>query len=230
MINNNAQDRVTRLPLVHASGLSASPSPSKEKPSLLQALGPLSLLLPSLVSTFLIISFAADGGMPSRYRPAKCWRGPRGWLWQARAPASGHDVHAERTSLTPRLAPDSWTSRPSAPTHPVAPPRIRRVRGAPLRYAHVWTDWTLLDVESLTTLYRTGRRQPPRGVSRDVASRVWASRDGNPERRQPSGPEPVQSHRGRAGAHALQGRDRQGPCVGEDCTRLSSGPRGQGRP
>jgi hypothetical protein len=180
VINNNAQDRVTRLPLVHASGLSASPSPSKEKPSLLQALGPLSLLLPSLVSTFLIISFAADGGMPSRYRPAKCWRGPRGWLWQARAPASVHDVHAERTSLTPRLAPDSWTSRPSAPTHPVAPPRIRRVRGAPLRYAHVWTDWTLLDVESLTTLYRTGRRQPPRGISRDVSSRVWASRDGNP--------------------------------------------------
>ena len=65
-------------------------------------------------------------------------------------------------------------------THPVAPPHIRRVRGAPLRYAHVWTDWTLLDVESLTTLYRTGRRQPPRGISRDVSSRVWASRDGNP--------------------------------------------------
>ena len=113
----------------------------------------------------------------SLLRPAMCWRGPLGWLRLARPTARRA---CRPTSPTPRLAPDSWTSRPSAPTHPVAPPHIRRVRGAPLRYAHVWTDWTLLDVESLTTLYRTGRRQPPRGVSRDVASRVWASRDGNP--------------------------------------------------
>ena len=128
MINNNAQDRVTRLPLVHASGLSASPSPSKEKPSLLQALGPLSLLLPSLVSTFLLQTEACPVATPPRHVLA--WAA---WLAEACAPASTpcmptYIPHAAPGSRLVDLSPDR--AHP-----PVVPPRIRRTRSAPLRYA-----------------------------------------------------------------------------------------------
>ena len=192
MINNNAQDRVTRLPLVHASGLSASPSPSKEKPSLLQALGPLSLLLPSLVSTFLIISFAADGGMPGRYRPAKCWRGPRGWLWQARAPASVHDVLSMPTVHPSRRA---WlpTRGPLARPRPPTPwPRRASVACAARRCATPMSGQTGLCWTWSHSPHSTG----PEGGSRRVASAgtfrvvfglpVTATlSDGNPRARSP---------------------------------------------
>ena len=99
----------------------------------------------------------------SLLRPAMCWRGPLGWLWLARPPARRA---CRPTSPTPRLAPDSWTSRPTAPTHPWSR-RASVVRAARRCATPFW--WT---VESLTnhdtsvSRYSTGAE----GCSRRGAS------------------------------------------------------------
>ena len=111
---------------------------------------------------------SADGGLSGRFSAPPCVGVGRlaGCGLRARQHAVHADLHPPRVWATPRLAPDSWTSRPTAPTHPWSR-RASVVRAARRCATPFW--WT---VESLTnhdtsvSRYSTGAE----GCSRRGAS------------------------------------------------------------